>query len=354
MTDSIYLLDEFAAVTPGTPYRLFPFGRVVKGGVAHEITREYAATIKLPHFKPPIKLGSHDEATPAGGFIVGLEVRDDGLYALPEFTDKGAQAITDGDYRYHSPEIIWENSALENPTDGAPINGPLILGDALLHTPHLGEAAALYSIEPQSKQGENQMAEDTVSVPKSLWESITSLFKAAPAPAPAPVPDPDPVPAPEPVIKPEEFSAVKTERDDFKAQLDTLKAEADKKTAVAGLVSELQSKSAEGKQLFGMSYVELGKAEEAAGVLAGMSPEQRDWVMRNFKAYAAQVDEGKITAAIGSEGTESTSADPVAAFDAAVRAKSLDAKAPYDVALAAVVKENPDLYTAYKAAHKEK
>ena len=145
---SDYLIDVFATVKPGVAYRLFPFGVIVKNGVKREITPEYARRFRLPHFKPPIKLGSHADTTPAGGFIVGLEVRDDGLYAIPEHTEQGAAVLADGSYRYHSPEVIWEGGGLENPADGEEIAGPLIVGDALLHTPHLGEAAALYNVEP--------------------------------------------------------------------------------------------------------------------------------------------------------------------------------------------------------------
>ena len=79
-----FVNDKFVAVSPGEPYRLFPFGPIFKGGQRRDITPEFASKFKLPHFKPPIKLGSHDETTPAGGHIVGLEVRADGLYALTE------------------------------------------------------------------------------------------------------------------------------------------------------------------------------------------------------------------------------------------------------------------------------
>jgi len=67
--ESLYLVEEYVALRPGDPFRLFPFGKLVKGGKEIEITPELARRFKLPHFKPPIKLGSHNEETPAGGHI---------------------------------------------------------------------------------------------------------------------------------------------------------------------------------------------------------------------------------------------------------------------------------------------
>src|SRR5512139_4007279 len=162
--DTTYLIDNYVTTNQGPAYRLFPFGVIYKNGKRREITPEYAAQFKLPHFRPAVKLGSHEDTTPAGGFIVALEVRDDGLYAVPEWNEKGETAMQDGAYRYHSPEVLWDDGAIENPADGSLITGPLILGDALLHMPHLGEATALYSIEPITE--EQKM--ENVTVPASL------------------------------------------------------------------------------------------------------------------------------------------------------------------------------------------
>ncbi len=342
--DAIFVLDNFAAVSPGQPFRLLPFGRIVKGGIEHTITPEYATKFRLPHFKPPVKLGSHDEITPAGGFITSLEVREDGLYCIPEWNANGEKALLDGAYRYHSPEVIWDGY-YEDPTTGAPINGPLIVGDALLHAPHLGEASALFHYETHSKK-EKPMTEEFVSVPKTFWESVSSFFKPA---APAPEPPPEPVKA----VAQDKFEVAVKERDDFKSKFEAMQAENARKETISKLAAELQSKDEKGKQLFGMQYVELKSANEAAEMMAGMTEEQRAWCMRNFKAYAAQVDESKLTASLGSNET-GNSDNPVEAFDAAVRAKSLELKIDYTVALQKVAGEQPDLYAAYKKAGKEK
>jgi hypothetical protein len=112
MDNTTYLIDDYVATKTGTGYRLFPFGVIYKNGKRREITPEFASQFKLPHFKPPIKLGSHDDPTPAGGHIVALEVRADGLYAIPEWNEKGEISNTDGAYRYHSPEVIWNDGAI--------------------------------------------------------------------------------------------------------------------------------------------------------------------------------------------------------------------------------------------------
>ena len=116
--ETTYVLDNYVTTTAGNPFRIFPFGVIYKNGVKREITPDFAKQIKLPHFKPPIKLASHDDSAPAGGFIVGLEVREDGLYAVPEWNEAGLKAIQDGAYRYNSPEIIWGDGAIENPVTG--------------------------------------------------------------------------------------------------------------------------------------------------------------------------------------------------------------------------------------------
>ncbi len=329
--ETTYLIDNFVQTQKGEPYRLLPFGTVVKNGVRREITPEYAARFQLPHFKPPIKLGSHEETTPAGGQITALEVRADGLYAVPEFTDKGAQALADGDFRYHSPEVIWENGALEDPDSGALIQGPLIIGDALLHTPHLGEKAALYTIQPK----EQIMAEETVSVPKSFWDTFVAPIFAKKA-EPAPEPKPEPVK----VVETDEFKAVAKERDDFKAKVDAIEAEKVRTALVAGIVKDLQD-----KEKFGMSYVELSKAEEAASMMAGMTEEQRAWCMRNFSALAVQVKTSNLLGEKGSEGSQAGE-DPKAAFNVAVLAISKDKAIGYNAAFEQAKISHPDLFAA--------
>lgn len=324
---SNYILDKFVSTKPGEPYRLFPFGPITRGGVTRDITPEYAAQFKLPPFKPPMKLGSHEDTTPAGGHIVRLEVRDDGLYAHTELTEKGGKSISEGDYRYHSPEVIWDDGALET-SDGV-IAGPLIVGDALLHTPYLGESTAFYT----SKEIDMQ---ENISVPKGLFEKLLELLKPA-----AVEPEPPAPVEPTPVTETAEFSAVVTERDDYKAQLDALKAEQAAKEAKAALVATLQKKDE-----YGMVYVELSKADEAATQLASMNDSQREWVMRNFKAFIAQIDESKLTTELGTEKGAPLGDDPKAEFNAQVLKLSSEKKIGYIEAFELAKTTHADLFKA--------
>ena len=318
--ETTYLVDEYVTTRPGEPYRLFPFGRIVKGGKSRHITPEYAATIRLPHFKPPIKLGSHREETPAGGHIIALEVRSDGLYAIPAHNERGEAAIQEGHYRYHSPEIIWHDGYLEHPTTGERIQGPLIVGDALLHMPHLGEAAALYSVEISRGDDMSEM----MSVPAPLYERFTAwidqTLKRGEAPPPPAVPD--------------DYAAVKAKAeqvDTLSARIATMEAEAAKQAKLSHFAAEVGKTKA----------VKTGAAE----MLAAMSDEQSEWVLQQFAALSAQINESALLGEVGVPGNEP--ADPKAAFNAAVLAKASEKGVDYNAAMDMVKAEKPELFAAY-------
>jgi phage I-like protein len=308
--DTTYLVDNYVNTKPGEPYRLFPFGKIVKNGRERVITPEYAATFKLPHFKPPVKLGSHNDETPAGGHIIGLEVRGDGLYAIPEWNDKGIKSVEDGAYRYHSPEVIWDDGGLENPENGDFIRGPLILGDAMLHTPHLGEAAKLYSI------GDNTM-EENIQMPKSFWDKFVAPLL-------------DRKPETQVVEKtPEDYEATKQERDEYKSKLAAIEAEKNR----AGRVEKFTAALKETKVNF-----------ELSELLADLPEEKADAILKEFKALSAQIDESKLTGETGVQGEAET--DPKAAFNAAVLAIAAEKKINYNAAFEHVKASSPDLFKA--------
>lgn len=321
--DNTYLYDEFVNTRTGDAYRLFPFGRVVKNGKARDITPEYAAKFKLPHFKPPIKLGSHEDVTAAGGHIIGLEVRADGLYALPEWNEKGLIAIRDGSFRYQSPEVIWDDGGLEDPSNGNFIKGPMILGDAMLHTPHLGEAAALYSVEPIIENKENTMAEETISLPKALWEEyIAPLFKrteltAITAEAVTTVEG----------IEPDKFAAVEKERDEYKTKLEAIEAAKERAGRVEKFSTELKETKAD---------------PTMAELLADVPQETAEAILKQFRALSAQINETALTGEQGSEGAGVE--DPKAAFNALVVKKSAENTISYNAAFELVKGESPELF----------
>jgi hypothetical protein len=308
--DSDYLIDSFVMTRPGDPFRLFPFGVLIKGGVRRDITPELARAFKLPHFKPAIKLGNHADETPAGGHIVGLEVRDDGLYAIPEYNDAGSAALAAGSYRYQSPEIVWEGGSLEDPTTGARITGPLIVGDALLHTPHLGEAAALYSVDITEVQN---MTESTVTVPASTWDKFMArLFPEKP---PVETPEPPKAPASDGV---DQMTAIVAERDRLSAEIETMKAEQHRAERLSLLSAELATTKA--------------PVAEGASILAAMTDEQAAWVIQQFKALSAQIVESAIVGEVGSP-NPGLPDNPVMALDTSVRAIMSEKKLDYTAAL---------------------
>lgn len=319
--ESTYLLDSYVFTQAGEPFRLFPFGTLVKNGKMREITRELAQMFKLPHFRPPIKLGSHKDETRAGGHIVGLEVRDDGLYAIPEYTDEGRAALERGDYRYHSPEIIWDGY-LEDPTTGDPIEGPLIIGDALLHTPHLGESAALYRVDIGDKTMTTH--DDMVSV--SLLERLRDFFAA-------PQYEQEPEPQPEPqTIDPEPVETFAAEYQAAQAQVDQLTAQ----------LAEMQSAQARGERIahFATELAALGDVE-LCELLADLPEEAAEALTVKFRALAEQAKAAGLTADVGDAGAD-VPGTPADRFNAAVDAEVAKG-ADRMTAVRKVLAEQPDI-----------
>lgn len=336
-----YIIDHFVKVEAGEPYRLFPFGPLYKGGKRIDITPELAAKFRLPHFAPPIKLGSHFETTPAGGFIRALEVREDGLYAIPEWTEQGTAVMERGDFRYHSPEVIWEGGGFEDPATGKIIEGPLIIGDALLHTPHLGEAAALYAFNP--KEGDHTMSDqEMVPVPASVWDRmLQGLFGARQD-------EPEPETAgteTEAVPAVDEFAA---ERSDFEAKLAEAQAQADAYRA------ELEAMKAETDAQarvahFGAELEDTAAADDGEfhALLAGLDDETAGAIIQRIKAYSAQAELGRIDQEIGNPGAMTAEAsDPITSLHALAQAKAQAEGIPYDQAVLAVRIEKPELVAA--------
>lgn len=331
-----YIVENFVTTKPGDPYLWMPFGVIKKGNATRNVTPELAAKFKLPHFKPPIKLGSHDEITPAGGHIAAFEIRADGIWVTPELVTSGEKALADGAYRYHSPEVIWEDGYIQNPVSGELVRGPFIMGDALLHTPHLGELTALYSIEKEL----NTMA-DTVSIPAGLWDKfVAKLFPDATPSTPAPIP---PAPALEAQESPEVMTlkAQASKADEYKAQLETLQADIAHKEKLTALTGELAN-----VELFNATI--SGAAPVAADHLAAMPEPTRAWVVQTFKALSAQINESNLVAKVGKPTIE-TGGDPIKQFDLAARARMEADKITYNEAVKRVAVSQPELYNAYLA-----
>lgn len=326
MTEQIFFdnphYSEFVTTTAGEPFRLLPIGTLVKDGKERTLTKEILARFKLPHFKPAIKLGSHADETPAGGHIVGLEVRDDGLYAIPELTDRGLGALDDGSFRYHSPEILWEGG-MEDPTSGKLIEGPLIVGDALLHMPHLGEQAALYTI---TKTGEKTMT-DTVSVPASWLDRLLDMFSSNQQKPDAP---PE-VPAGDDIEKYEaQIAERETQIQRLEAQVAEYEAEALREKQVAHYAAALKE-------------TPLAEDAELHELLTDLDKEKAEKLLTVFKAIGAQAEQAHLEDEIGHSGEPEGAGDPVAALDTLVKGKMAQDNIDYNAAIRIVQTEKPEL-----------
>lgn len=381
--NSMFVMDNYVQVQPGQPYRLFPFGKIIKGGFTHVITPDYAKKFKLPHFKPAIKLGSHEDTTPAGGSISKLEVREDGLYAYPDLTEKGSKALAEGDYKYHSPEVLWDDGVIENPQTGELMSGPFIVGDALLHTPHLGEDAALYSAEIQpltredlqmmthshnhthtdgtshshshthadgmnhdnathnhSHEGDTNMTAEPMKVTREEWsafEAFKKLFGGGKQPEPQKA-----------EIDPEKYAALQIEAAAAKSRIDKMEAERAHEREVMSIATQLTADK------FGQMFKSDAFRMEAAEVFSSLNDKQREWVMRKFAAFSSQIDYASkiIGQEIGNDQTGPT--DPITVFTALITEKQKEegfkGAKNYNAAVKAVRDEHPDEAAAYNAA----
>src|SRR5690606_20521431 len=142
------------------------------------------------------------------------------------------------------PEIIWDDGYLEHPTTGERIQGPLIVGDALLHTPHLGESAALYTTEVLGARGDTMSELVQETVPVSFVERLLERFdKMLNKPHETTQATPEPaVPSPAPAVVMTAQPQHDPQAEQYKAEVETLRAKAAKADEYA---AELQQMKAE-------------------------------------------------------------------------------------------------------------
>jgi hypothetical protein len=327
--NSDFLIDEFRGVYKDEglntiKIRLFPFGKVFKGDDEISITPETASRFRLPHFKPPLKLGSHKEETPSGGSFVDLEVGDDGLYGLVELTDEGALAFSKKSYRYHSPEIIRAGRGLQDPISGETIEGPLLVGAALLHNPHLGEGAALYSVEPKLiDRGADKM--EMTQVPTSWFERVMDAFKGQ-------------TPEREPERQPEQQPVT----DEFAVQLQEKDTEIE---AYRAKIKEMQDAQARQERVEHFASELPGEKEEVHVLLAGLDEEAAEALVVRFRALQAEVDLQPGETA-GARGADEEPMAPMDRLNKVVEEYASEKGINFIDAFEAVRAEQPELFRA--------
>jgi hypothetical protein len=316
--------EDYVKVKAGEPFRLLPLRTIYKQGKPRDV-RAMAGYFKLPPWDPAIKLGSHKESAPAGGHIKRIEVREDGIYAIPEFTEKGLRAMKDGDFKYQSPEVIWDDGFIEDDKTGNKIAGPFIVGAALHHMPHLGQDAALYSVGALDSDGGATVTE-MVTAPASLWDKAFSFLGKA---EPNPPAEPEPTPVDISGVEPEKFEALEQERNDLQAQLQQMEVEKQQAERVAYFAAEFKE-------------TVLDDSAELHGLLADIRDEPTaEALLVQFKALSGQIVESNLTSDIGSSGEEDLA--PGEALNKAVLAKMEEAKVDYNAAMILVLGTNPEL-----------
>jgi phage I-like protein len=323
-TERIFLPEEFVTVTPGEPIPLFPIKPIYKGGEMRDA--ELIQSLRLPHFDPVIKLGSHADDAPAAGHIKRLEVKDGYLWAFPEWTEKGLKAMTDGDFKYNSPEVIWEGG-LEDSETGDVIPGPLLVGDALLHMPAMA-GTALYNVDPYHDTGGDSMTEDTVTVPVT-WLDRLFGSKAEPQPEPEPTPVP-----PEPTEDyAAEYKAAIEQNELYEAQIAQMTAENERADRVAHFAAELADSPSD-------------EDSELHELLADMPEDTAEKLLIKFKALGAQAEAAGLEEDIG-QSADPNEGDPTTAFNAAVEKRANDDGVDYATAAGLVAQDQPELYRAW-------
>jgi predicted nucleic acid-binding Zn-ribbon protein len=198
----------------------------------------------------------------------------------------------------------------------------------------LGEAAAMYTSNVSPKNPTKEKSAMTVEVPESLWDQIVARFNLGSGQNPDPTPEPEPVD----VTADPAFIELKAERDKFEAEAKEAQDKEQAEKLAAEIRTEFEDKD------FGTAFIELGQAEESAQQLSTMTPEQRDWVMRNFKALSKQIEE----AALGEKGDDGINTNTEEhAFDAEIKSIMEDKGIAYHEAFTVAQQLKPDLFTAY-------
>jgi hypothetical protein len=226
---------------------------------------------------------------------------------------------------------------MENPTNGDKIEGPMIVGDAFLHTPHLGQAAALYTSEAvrgtllpatdkeQTKPKDYEVTSNMDNKIEQAIDKFTAWLERQPADETAPV---------------DEFAAVQAERDNLKIELEAIqaaKAKAEKYTAIKAEFDTDQ---------FGAAFAEYATDTDAIEVLADMTDEQREWVIKELRAKSAQINEGALLEEVGADVEGVSDGEPTAQLDAAVKKIMKEENVNYGAALEIAKTKHADLFSA--------
>lgn len=173
---------------------------------------------------------------------------------------------------------------------------------------------------------------DTVEVPKTFWDSVVTLFQSPEMPEKE-QPEKD---APENVDV-DKFEAIQSERDEYAAKLEKLEAERKREELEAEILGEFDTDE------YGVAYQEMGEDEDMVGMLAEMGDEQREWVLTQFRALSAQIEEGGLTEEHGTSGEGIDAESPREQLDAVIYQRAEEEEISYGAALKKIEREQPEL-----------
>ena len=149
-------VDPFEYIE-GKAFRIFPIKKAKRGEREIDVTRERLTQMKenydsdRPRWRIPIYAGHPTDTQPDPpklGNASQLELRDDGLYVIPEFTGEGKSLVEDGKYQYCSPGVLWSvNGSLYTDEQGNEFDN-VIDHIALTNKPFWGKETMVFSSDP--------------------------------------------------------------------------------------------------------------------------------------------------------------------------------------------------------------
>ncbi len=154
--NNIRFVEPFA-FSDGQPFRIMPMGEFQRGerkiAIVKTDLEQMAANYATgkPRWKIPIYAGHPTDKQPdppSVGYVQKLEVRDDGLYAYPEYNDDGKVMIDKGQYRYNSPGVLWSKNGSTYADEQGKQHDNIVDHIALTNRPFFGQNTALFSADP--------------------------------------------------------------------------------------------------------------------------------------------------------------------------------------------------------------
>jgi phage I-like protein len=126
------------------------------------------------------------QPTPAAGYVLDLALRDDGLWALVELTQRAADMVRGGEYRFCSGVFVWDAADRET---GEPIpcqldsigltNKPFIDGQHAIRLSRRALGAASMDIDKKDLMGKIDALASGATISAKQLEALVEFIKAS-------------------------------------------------------------------------------------------------------------------------------------------------------------------------------